>query len=96
MIKCLYLLQVLVDGPETQVPRMQLRLNQLHLTKFRMKFPFSASTRVVRKVWKDNKIEEKWQESAWAKKLVAKEKVTTFLLSIVIINIIIAYTDIFR
>ncbi|XP_074038210.1 ribosomal protein L14 [Leptinotarsa decemlineata] len=66
--------RVLVDGPESNVPRGQIRLNQLHLTKFRIKFPYTASTRVVRKAWNDSKINEKWDESVWAKKVAAKEK----------------------
>nr|XP_023013466.1 60S ribosomal protein L14 [Leptinotarsa decemlineata] len=69
--------RVLVDGPESNVPRGQIRLNQLHLTKFRIKFPYTASTRVVRKAWNDSKINEKWDESVWAKKVAAKEKVRT-------------------
>ncbi|XP_060520049.1 large ribosomal subunit protein eL14 [Cylas formicarius] len=66
--------RVLVDGPETNVPRGQIRLSQLHLTKFRIKFPFAASTRVVRKAWKEGNIQEKWENSVWAKKVAAKEK----------------------
>ncbi|XP_072399756.1 large ribosomal subunit protein eL14-like [Diabrotica undecimpunctata] len=66
--------RVLVDGPNSNVPRGQLRLNELHLTKFRIRFPFSAPTRVVRKAWSDAKIDDKWNESVWAKKVAAKEK----------------------
>ncbi|XP_073973278.1 ribosomal protein L14 [Rhodnius prolixus] len=66
--------RALVDGPETGVPRSGIRLNQLHLTKFRLRFPFTASTRVVRKAWKDDKLDEKWKESMWAKKVEAKKK----------------------
>ncbi|KAL3285066.1 hypothetical protein HHI36_019190 [Cryptolaemus montrouzieri] len=66
--------RVLVDGPNSNVPRGQIRLNQLHLTKFRIKFPFTASTRVVRKAWNDAKVDEKWSESVWAKKVAAKDK----------------------
>ncbi|KAJ8922145.1 hypothetical protein NQ315_004080 [Exocentrus adspersus] len=66
--------RVLVDGPTSNVPRGQIRLNQLHLTKFRIKFPFTASTRVVRKAWSDAKVDEKWSESVWAKKIASKEK----------------------
>lgn len=73
-----FYLKVLVDGPNSNVPRSQLRLNQLHLTKFRIKFPFTGSTRVVRKAWNDNKIDEKWADSVWAKKVAAKEKVNKF------------------
>ncbi|CAG5025516.1 unnamed protein product [Parnassius apollo] len=66
--------RALVDGPGSGVPRQQIRLNQLHLTKFRLKFPFTAPTRVVRKAWTDEKLNEKWAESQWAKKLENKEK----------------------
>nr|ACY71253.1 ribosomal protein L14 [Chrysomela tremula] len=66
--------RVLVDGPESGVSRSQIRLNQLHLTKFRIRFPYTASTRVVRKAWNTEKISEKWAESIWAKKVAAKEK----------------------
>nr|CAH7747759.1 unnamed protein product [Callosobruchus chinensis] len=66
--------RVLVDGPASGVPRGQLRLNQLHLTKFRLKFPFTAPTRVVRKVWTDSEVDKKWADSVWAKKVAAKQK----------------------
>ncbi|RZB39858.1 60S ribosomal protein L14, partial [Asbolus verrucosus] len=66
--------RVLVDGPGSNVPRGQIRLNQLHLTKFRLKFPFTSSTRIVRKAWNDAKIDEQWENSVWAKKVAAKEK----------------------
>ncbi|XP_023311917.1 60S ribosomal protein L14 [Anoplophora glabripennis] len=66
--------RVLVDGPVSNVPRSQIRLNQLHLTKFRIKFPYTAPTRAVRKSWIDSKIDEKWTESVWAKKIAAKKK----------------------
>lgn len=66
--------RALVDGPGSGVPRRQIRLNQLHLTKFRLKYPFTAPTRVVRKAWTDAKLDEKWAESQWAQKLANKEK----------------------
>ncbi|XP_072947355.1 large ribosomal subunit protein eL14 [Epargyreus clarus] len=66
--------RALVDGPVTGVSRQQIRLNQLHLTKFRMKYPYTAPTRIVRKSWTEDKIVEKWTESQWAKKLANKEK----------------------
>lgn len=56
--------------------RTQIRLNQLHLTKFRIKHPFTASTRIVRKAWKDGKVLENWENSVWAKKVAAKAKVS--------------------
>lgn len=66
--------RALVDGPGSGIPRQQIRLNQLHLTKFRLKYPFTAPTRVVRKAWTDAKLNEKWAESQWAQKLANKEK----------------------
>ncbi|XP_063535259.1 large ribosomal subunit protein eL14 [Cydia strobilella] len=66
--------RALIDGPGSGVPRQQIRLNQLHLTKFRLSFPFTAPTRVVRKAWTDAKLNEKWAESQWAQKLANKEK----------------------
>ncbi|XP_049813293.1 60S ribosomal protein L14 [Schistocerca nitens] len=69
--------KALIDGPVTGVPRGEIRLTQLHLTKFRVKFPFTARSRVVRKAWLDGKVDEKWKESLWAKKLEAKQKRVT-------------------
>ncbi|CAK1556182.1 unnamed protein product [Leptosia nina] len=66
--------RVLVDGPGSGVPRQKIRLNQLHLTKFRLSFPFTAPTRIVRKAWTDAKLDEKWAASQWAQKLANKEK----------------------
>ncbi|XP_050671793.1 60S ribosomal protein L14 [Leptidea sinapis] len=69
--------RALVDGPGSGVPRQQIRLNQLHLTKFRLKYPFTAPTRVVRKAWEDEKLNEKWEQSQWAQKLANKAKRAT-------------------
>lgn len=66
--------RALVDGPESGVPRGQMRLNQLHLTKLKIKFPFTDRTKAVRKAWKKSKIDEKWAGSQWAQKIAAKRK----------------------
>lgn len=66
--------RALVDGPCSGVARQQIRLNQLHLTKFLLKYPFTAPTRVVRKEWLRAKLDKKWTESQWAQKLANKEK----------------------
>lgn len=66
--------RALVDGPCSGVARQQIRLNQLHLTKFCLKYPFTAPTRVVRKAWTEAKLNEKWADSQWAQKLANKEK----------------------
>jgi Ribosomal protein L14. len=64
-----------VDGPETGVPRGQMRLNQLHLTKFKINFPFTDRTKAVRQAWIKNKINEKWAAGIWAQKIASKRKV---------------------
>ena len=66
--------RVLIDGPETGVPRGAIRLNQLQLTNFRIKFPFNGPSSVIRRAWIKYNIKEKWDSSGWAKKLLAKEK----------------------
>lgn len=52
-----------------------MRLNELHLTKFRLRFPFSGSTSVVRKVWEAANINELWKQTMWSRKVEAKKKV---------------------
>jgi len=52
-----------------------MRLNELHLTKFRLRFPFSGSTRVVRKAWDTANINELWKQTMWSRKVEAKKKV---------------------
>lgn len=64
----------MVDGPAANVPRGQMRLNELHLTKFRLRFPYTGSTRVVRKAWENGKIDELWKDTMWARKVAAKKK----------------------
>ncbi|XP_015437141.1 PREDICTED: 60S ribosomal protein L14 [Dufourea novaeangliae] len=66
--------RVLVDGPTSSVPRCEMRLSQLHLTKFRIRFPYTGSTRVVRKAWETANINELWKQTMWARKVEAKKK----------------------
>lgn len=68
--------QVLVDGPETGVPRQKLRLSQIHLTKFKLNFPFTGPTRLVRQAWKKNDMDKQWAESRWAERLANKKRVS--------------------
>lgn len=65
----------MVDGPASNVPRSEMRLNELHLTKFRIRFPYTGSTRVVRKAWEAANINDLWKETMWARKVEAKKKV---------------------
>uniref|UniRef100_A0A1L8DS82 Large ribosomal subunit protein eL14 n=1 Tax=Nyssomyia neivai TaxID=330878 RepID=A0A1L8DS82_9DIPT len=66
--------RVLIDGPCTGVKRQAYRLNNLHLTKFVLKFPFTSPTRVIRKAWLAADVNAKWGETTWAKKAKATEK----------------------
>ncbi|KAK1117735.1 hypothetical protein K0M31_015676 [Melipona bicolor] len=66
--------RVLVDGPASNVPRCEMRLNELHLTKFRIRFSYTGSTRVVRKAWEAANINDLWKETMWARKVEAKKK----------------------
>lgn len=65
----------MVDGPASNVPRCEMRLNELHLTKFRIRFPYTGSTRVVRKAWEAANINDLWKQTMWARKVEAKKKV---------------------
>jgi hypothetical protein len=65
-------LKVLIDGPISKVPRQQYPVSQLHLTKFKVQFPFTAPTRVVKKALEDFSIKEKWGQTLWAERAKAK------------------------
>lgn len=60
--------RVLIDGPCTGVARQEYRMNNLHLTKFKLNFPYTAPTRVIRKAWTEADISAKWAQTVWAKK----------------------------
>eukprot|EP00088_Acartia_fossae_P053253 TRINITY_DN604_c0_g2_i1.p1 TRINITY_DN604_c0_g2~~TRINITY_DN604_c0_g2_i1.p1 ORF type:complete len:141 (+),score=62.27 TRINITY_DN604_c0_g2_i1:69-491(+) len=64
--------KVLIDGPTSGVSRQAYPLKQMHLTNLSVKFPFNASTKVVRKELEANKVDEKWADSAWCQRIKAK------------------------
>nr|ALS05129.1 60S ribosomal protein L14 [Labidocera rotunda] len=66
--------KVLVDGPTSGVGRQAYALKQMQMTPLKVKFPFDAPTRIVRKELVANKIDAKWAESTWAKRLENKTK----------------------
>lgn len=72
-------LQVLVDGPSTKekagVPRHSSSLANLIVTPIVIaKLPRAAGRAPVAKAWKDQNVDEKWDESAWAKRRDRREK----------------------
>jgi len=66
--------RVLVDGPCSGVARQALNIKTIQLTNFNCSIPNSARTSTVKKAWEAGDLSTKWAESAWAKKLAAKEK----------------------
>ncbi|XP_040172106.1 60S ribosomal protein L14, partial [Anopheles arabiensis] len=66
--------RVLIDGPTSGVPRQQYAVNHLHLTKFRVRFPHTARTRLVRDALEKFDIRKKFEETRWYERSVAKAK----------------------
>lgn len=72
--------QALVDGPSSNekvaaVPRHAIALANVILTPIVIpKLPRAAGTGAVAKAWKKSEVDEKWAESAWAKKREQREK----------------------
>merc|ERR1712241_159923 len=64
----------IVNGPTSGVRRQAYPLKQIHLTNFKVNFPFDAPTKIVRKELNAAKVDEQWAESAWSKQIVNKAK----------------------
>jgi large subunit ribosomal protein L14e len=52
-----------------------MNLKALQLTTFRLNVPASCRQKVIKKNWEKDNITEKWNNSTWAKKIAAREKV---------------------
>ncbi|THH10625.1 hypothetical protein EW145_g1191 [Phellinidium pouzarii] len=64
--------RAIIDGPTTSVPRQSYPFRHLTLTTIVLpKLPRAAGTGVVRKRLTEDKTLEKWESSAWAKKLAS-------------------------
>ncbi|XP_046843724.1 60S ribosomal protein L14-like [Xenia sp. Carnegie-2017] len=66
--------RALVDGPCTNVTRQALAFKHMSLTDFKIKVPRSAGTGIVKKIFLESEISEKWEKTAWAKKLATRKK----------------------
>nr|ALS04763.1 60S ribosomal protein L14 [Pseudodiaptomus poplesia] len=66
--------RVLIDGPTSGVIRQAYPMKQIHLTPIRVKFPFNAPTKIVRKELEANKVNEQWSASTWSKRLEMKKR----------------------
>merc|ERR1712093_242276 len=67
--------RALIDGPETGVPRQAIAYKKVVLTPYVLKkLPRAAGQTTVSKVWKASGVQEKWEQSAWAKKRAVQSK----------------------
>lgn len=63
----------MVDGPATNVKRQALNFADLSLTTFVLPgLAHSVRTKKVRQVFESEKILEKWEQTAWANKLLRR------------------------
>lgn len=69
--------QALIDGPCTNVCRKALNFKYLSLTDFTVKIRPSAKSGPVREAFQKGEIQEKWEQTSWAKRLAAKKKRAT-------------------
>ena len=67
---------VLIDGPAslTGVTRQVINVKWLSLTDLRVKVALNARQKSLIKAWTDADVLNKWQSSAWAKKIAAKKE----------------------
>ncbi|KAL7419333.1 hypothetical protein Q5752_006171 [Cryptotrichosporon argae] len=66
--------RALIDGPATSVPRQAIAYRHLILTPYTLaKLPRAAGTGAVKKAFEKAGVVEKWEASAWAKKLAARK-----------------------
>ncbi|CAE7815018.1 RPL14, partial [Symbiodinium sp. KB8] len=67
--------RVVVDGPEslTGVRRHMMPVKRLSLTDFRMVLDRGVKEKTLKKALEKGEVLKKWSETAWAKKMKAKE-----------------------
>merc|ERR1719440_1254412 len=65
----------MVDGPvpKTGVARQVIPFKRLALTDIVIKVPKSARQKTLVKAWNEEKVEETWAATSWAKKLARKK-----------------------
>ena len=61
-----------MDGPCTGVTRQAMNFNNLQLTDFTIKISRSAREKQVRKAYEAADINNKWEQTAWAKRIAQK------------------------
>jgi len=68
--------QAFVDGPSSinGVARQSIPLKRLSLTDLTIKIPRSPRLKTLVKAYNDAGIQEKWEKTAWAKKIALRKK----------------------
>ena len=71
--------RLLIAGPLTNVPCHVINIKHIQLTKFHVKVNSLCKDVVgcIKRWWKKNDINEKWNESTWAKNLALKARKAT-------------------
>merc|ERR1711981_114531 len=64
---------VMIDSP-VKDSRCKINMNNIQLTKFKLDFLYGAKSSTVKKAWAAADLCSKWQETAWAKNIVKKNK----------------------
>lgn len=66
--------RALVDGPCSKVTRQPIRFKRLRLTKYKLNFDHSASSKIVAREWEKQEISKKWKESFQFRNLLADRR----------------------
>ena len=66
----------LIDGPvaKTGVARQVIPFKRVALTDICIKVPKNARQKTLNKAWDEEKVQEAWEATSWAKKLASKKK----------------------
>ncbi|XP_052062749.1 60S ribosomal protein L14-like isoform X2 [Mytilus californianus] len=65
--------RALIDGPCTGVSRKQMNFKNLHLTGIKITMPRSLRTGLLKKKWENDKVQEQWGKTTWARKIADRQ-----------------------
>ena len=71
------LIKVLIDGPSSGVRRQEISIKRLSLTDFKLDVANGVKNTVLAKAIADFKLQDKWNNSSWAKKISKQAKRAT-------------------
>ena len=63
-----------MDGPCSGVSRQAMSFNKLWLTDFKLRISRSAREKQLRKVYEEADITNKWEQTAWARRIARKAR----------------------